>query len=147
MAEDNKTLNTSEAVVEETVQTEVKKKKKGKKSVAHIRAVVNAGFNNTIVTIADEKGNTLAWASSGGSGFRGSKKSTPYAAQVAAENAMAKLSDVGIQTMEIIVKGLGPGRDQALRGLQMNNSVNIISITDKTSIPHGGCRQRKARRV
>ncbi len=124
-----------------------KVKKKIKKKVSHARVVINSGVNNTIVSVSDEKGNVLAWGSSGASGFKGTKKSTPYAAQVAAEKAMTKVLDMGIESMEIIVKGIGSGREQALRGLQVNNSINITSITDQTSIPHGGCRPRKSRRI
>ena len=114
----------------------------GKWGIAHI----HASFNNTIVTITDRQGNTLAWATSGGSGFRGSRKSTPFAAQVAAENAGNTVKEMGMKNMEVCVKGPGPGRESAIRALNAQG-FNIISITDVTPIPHNGCRPPKRRRV
>ena len=122
------------------------KKKKVKRIVNEGVAHINASFNNTIVTITDKQGNTLAWATSGGSGFRGSRKSTPFAAQIAAEKAGQKAIDFGIKSLEVLVKGPGPGRDSAVRAL---NSVGykITNIKDITPLPHNGCRPPKKRRV
>ena len=122
------------------------KKKKVKKIVNEGVAHINASFNNPIVTIPEKQGNTLAWATSGGSGFRGSRKSTPFAAQVAAEKAGQKAIDFGIKSLEVLVKGPGPGRDSAVRAL---NSVGykITNIKDITPLPHNGCRPPKKRRV
>ena len=110
--------------------------------VAH----VNASFNNTIVTITDAQGNTIAWSSSGQQGFKGSRKSTPFAAQMAAENAGRKAMEHGMRTLEIEVRGPGSGRESALRALQAAG-FTITSIRDVTPIPHNGCRPRKRRRV
>src|ERR1700753_1784745 len=110
--------------------------------VAH----VNASFNNTIVTITDAQGNTIAWSSSGTQGFKGSRKSTPYAAQVAAEDAGRKAMEHGMRTLEIEVKGPGSGRESALRALQAVGFA-VTSIRDVTAIPHNGCRPPKRRRV
>ena len=110
--------------------------------VAH----VNASFNNTIVTITDAQGNTIAWSSSGQQGFKGSRKSTPFAAQMAAENAGRKAIEHGMRTLEIEVRGPGSGRESALRALQAAG-FTITSIRDVTPIPHNGCRPRKRRRV
>ncbi|KUJ71112.1 30S ribosomal protein S11 [Thiomicrospira sp. WB1] len=121
-------------------------KKKTKQVVTDAVAHVHATFNNTIITITDRQGNALCWATSGGSGFRGSRKSTPFAAQVAAERAGQMATDYGVKNMDVMVKGPGPGRDSAVRGL---NSVGfkITSISDVTPIPHNGCRPPKKRRV
>ena len=121
-------------------------KKKIKKNVNDGIAHIHATFNNTIVTITDRAGNTLSWATAGGSGFRGSRKSTPFAAQVAAEKAGKTAQEFGLKNLDVKVKGPGPGRDSALRAL---NTVgfNINSIEDVTSIPHNGCRPPKQRRV
>ncbi len=121
-------------------------RKKVKKNVVDGVAHIHASFNNTIVTITDRQGNTLAWATSGGSGFRGSRKSTPFAAQVAAENAGNTVKEMGMKNMEVCVKGPGPGRESAIRALNAQG-FNIISITDVTPIPHNGCRPPKRRRV
>ncbi len=124
----------------------VKAKKKVKKSVADGVAHVHASFNNTIVTITDRQGNTLTWATAGGSGFRGSRKSTPFAAQVAAERAGRAAQEYGVKNLEVRVKGPGPGRESAIRAL---NAVGfkITNISDVTPIPHNGCRPPKKRRV
>lgn len=121
-------------------------KKKAKQVVTDAVAHVHATFNNTIVTITDRQGNALCWATAGGSGFRGSRKSTPFAAQVAAEKAGQLATEYGVKNMDVMVKGPGPGRDSAVRGL---NSVGfkITSIADVTPIPHNGCRPPKKRRV
>jgi len=121
-------------------------KKKAKQVVTDAVAHLHATFNNTIVTITDRQGNALCWATSGGSGFRGSRKCTPFAAQVAAERAGQMATEYGVKNMDVMVKGPGPGRDSAVRGL---NSVGfkISSISDVTPIPHNGCRPPKKRRV
>ena len=121
-------------------------KKRVKKNVVDGVVHIHASFNNTIVTITDRQGNTLAWATSGGSGFRGSRKSTPFAAQVAAENAATVVKDMGMKNMDVCVKGPGPGRESAIRALNAQG-FNITSITDVTPIPHNGCRPPKRRRV
>jgi small subunit ribosomal protein S11 len=121
-------------------------KKRERKNITVGVAHVNASFNNTIVTITDTNGNTVAWSSSGSHGFKGSRKSTPYAAQVAAESAGQKASEHGMKTIEIQVKGPGAGRESALRALQ-SVGFNITSIKDVTPVPHNGCRPPKRRRV
>lgn len=121
-------------------------RKKVKKNVLDGIAHIHASFNNTIVTITDRQGNTLAWATAGGSGFRGSRKSTPFAAQVAAENCSNTVKDMGMKNMDVNVKGPGPGRESAIRALHAQG-FNITSITDVTPIPHNGCRPPKRRRV
>ncbi|MCP4042066.1 MAG: 30S ribosomal protein S11 [Gammaproteobacteria bacterium] len=120
--------------------------KKVKKNVVDGVAHVHASFNNTIITITDRQGNALAWATSGGSGFRGSRKSTPFAAQVAATRAGEVVKEFGMKNMEVQVKGPGPGRDSAVRALN-NAGFKITSISDVTPIPHNGCRPPKKRRV
>lgn len=126
--------------------THTKAHKKVKKQVADAIAHIHASFNNTIITITDRQGNTLSWATAGGCGFRGSRKSTPFAAQVAAEKAGNAALEFGIKNLEVRVKGPGPGREAAVRSL---NSVGfrITSIADVTPIPHNGCRPPKKRRV
>jgi small subunit ribosomal protein S11 len=121
-------------------------RRRERKNITSGVAHVNASFNNTIVTITDAQGNTIAWASSGASGFKGSRKSTPYAAQVAAENAGRKAQEHGMRTLEVEVKGPGSGRESALRALSAVGFV-ITAIRDVTPIPHNGCRPPKRRRV
>ncbi len=122
-------------------------RKKAKRVVTDGVAHINASFNNTIVTITDRQGNALCWATSGGSGFRGSRKSTPFAAQVAAERAgNAAAQEYGLKNLEVRVKGPGPGRESAVRALN-NVGFKITSINDVTPIPHNGCRPPKRRRV
>ncbi len=123
-----------------------KGKKKAKKVVVDGIAHVHASFNNTIITITDRQGNALSWATSGGSGFRGSRKSTPFAAQVAAENAGRAAQEHGLKNLEVRVNGPGPGRESSVRSL---NAVGfkITNIIDVTPIPHNGCRPPKKRRV
>ena len=121
-------------------------KKRVKKNVVDGIAHVHASFNNTIITITDRQGNALSWATSGGSGFRGSRKSTPFAAQIAAENAGRAALEFGMKNLEVQVKGPGPGRESAVRSLN-NVGFTISNITDVTPIPHNGCRPPKKRRV
>jgi small subunit ribosomal protein S11 len=125
-----------------TVSRKKKERKNIQNGVAHIRST----FNNTIVTITDTSGNAIAWSSAGSQGFKGSRKSTPFAAQVAAETAAKKAMEHGLQNIEVYVKGPGSGREAALRALQAIG-FNIISIKDVTPIPHNGCRPPKRRRV
>ncbi len=120
--------------------------KKEKKNIPYGRAYIRATFNNTIVTITDQHGNAIAWASGGTSGFKGSRKSTPYAAQLAAKSAARTAQDHGVRELDVFVKGPGPGREAAIRALQAADMV-LRSITDKTPIPHNGCRPPKKRRV
>ena len=120
--------------------------KKTKKNITDGIAHIHATFNNTIVTITDRAGNTLSWATAGGSGFRGSRKSPPFAAQVAAEKAGKAAKELGLKNLDVKVKGPGPGRDSALRALNAIG-INISSIEDVTPIPHNGCRPPKQRRV
>ena len=121
-------------------------RKRVKKDVVDGVAHIHASFNNTIITITDRQGNTLAWATAGGSGFRGSRKSTPFAAQVAAERAGSVVKEFGMKNMDVMVKGPGPGRESAVRALN-SSGFKINSITDVTPIPHNGCRPPKKRRV
>ncbi|MBY0501420.1 MAG: 30S ribosomal protein S11 [Alphaproteobacteria bacterium] len=121
-------------------------RRRERKNIVSGVAHVNASFNNTVVNITDAQGNTIAWSSSGAKGFKGSRKSTPYAAQIAAEDAAKKAQEHGMKTLEIEVKGPGSGRESALRALQATGFV-ITSIRDVTPIPHNGCRPKKRRRV
>jgi small subunit ribosomal protein S11 len=121
-------------------------RKKDKRNVVDGIAHIHASFNNTIVTITDRQGNALAWATAGGSGFRGSRKSTPFAAQVAAERVGEMVKEYGLKNLEVEVKGPGPGRESAVRALN-NAGFRITNITDVTPIPHNGCRPPKKRRV
>jgi small subunit ribosomal protein S11 len=122
------------------------KKKKKKILVQKGQAHITATYNNTIVTLTDQNGNTLAWSSAGLMGFKGPKKSTPYAAETIVRDAVAKAKNVGLQEVEVFVKGVGSGRDSAVRSLHANG-LNISSIKDVTPIPHNGCRAKKPRRV
>lgn len=121
-------------------------RKKIRKSVSDGIAHVQATFNNTIITITDRQGNTLSWATSGGAGFKGSRKSTPFAAQVAAEMAGRTAIEYGIKNLEVRIKGPGPGRDSSVRALNALG-IKITSIADITPIPHNGCRPPKRRRI
>jgi small subunit ribosomal protein S11 len=121
-------------------------KKKVRRTVIDGVAHIHASFNNTIITITDRQGNTLAWATAGGSGFRGSRKSTPFAAQVAAEKLSSVRDEYGMQNLDVFVKGPGPGRESAVRSLN-SAGFKITNITDVTPIPHNGCRPPKKRRV
>ncbi|MBP9718132.1 30S ribosomal protein S11 [Candidatus Gracilibacteria bacterium] len=152
MAEEQKKPET--APTTETATTEVpaegaaapKKKKNKKKRLTEGVVNIHASYNNTIVSVADMSGNVVCWASSGGCGFKGTRKATPYASSVAAETALSKAKALGLEKVHISVKGVGTGRDQALRAINASG-VAIESISDKTAIPHNGCRPRKARRV
>ena len=123
-----------------------KSRKKVKRTVIDGLAHIHASFNNTIITITDRQGNTLSWATAGGSGFRGSRKSTPFAAQIASQKAGESALEFGMKSLEVFIKGPGPGRESAVRAL---NSVGfkITNITDVTPVPHNGCRPPKKRRV
>ena len=127
-------------------QAATRVRRREKKNITSGIAHVNATFNNTMITIADAQGNTIAWSSAGASGFKGSRKSTPYAAQMAAEDAGRKAMEHGMKTLEVEVKGPGSGRESALRALQ-TVGFTVTSIRDVTPIPHNGCRPRKRRRV
>ncbi|MGA1561437.1 MAG: 30S ribosomal protein S11 [Gammaproteobacteria bacterium] len=122
------------------------RRKKVKRNVPEGVMHVHASFNNTIITITDRKGDTLCWATSGGSGFRGSRKSTPFAAQVAAERAGQVALEYGVKSVDVLINGPGPGRESSVRALN-NIGIRINSITDVTPIPHNGCRPPKRRRV
>ena len=123
-----------------------KQKKKQKKSVEIGIANIKTNFNNTIVTITDILGNTLCWASSGTSGFKGARKNTPFAAQSAARNAALKAIELGMERIEIIIKGRGNGRETSIRAIK-SSGLNILSIEDRTTIAHNGCRPPKKRRL
>ncbi|MDA1089061.1 MAG: 30S ribosomal protein S11 [Proteobacteria bacterium] len=126
--------------------TTQKPRRRERKNIVSGIAHVNATFNNTMITISDAQGNTIAWSSAGSQGFKGSRKSTPYAAQVAGEEAGKKAMEHGMKTLEVLVKGPGSGRESALRALQAVG-FTITAIRDVTPIPHNGCRPRKRRRV
>ncbi len=121
-------------------------RRRERKNITSGIAHVNSTFNNTMITITDVQGNTIAWSSAGAMGFKGSRKSTPYAAQLAAETAARKAQDHGMRTLEVEVSGPGSGRESALRALQ-SSGFTVTSIRDVTPIPHNGCRPRKRRRV
>ena len=127
-------------------KTPTRSRKKVKKNVSDGIAHIHASFNNTIVTITDKQGNALSWATAGGSGFRGSRKSTPFAAQVAAERAGTAVQEYGMKNIEVNVNGPGPGRESAVRALNACG-LKVTNITDVTPIPHNGCRPPKRRRV
>jgi small subunit ribosomal protein S11 len=124
----------------------VRARKKVKKNVAEGIAHIHASFNNTIITITDRQGNALSWATSGGAGFKGSRKSTPFAAQVAAERAGKAAVECGVKNLEVRIKGPGPGRESAVRALNALG-IKISSISDVTPVPHNGCRPPKRRRI
>ena len=121
-------------------------KKKKTRTIIEGVAHIHATFNNTIITITDRSGNTIAWATAGGSGFRGSRKSTPFAAQIAAEKAGTKAQEYGLKEISVKIKGPGPGRESALRALNAIGLI-VVSIEDVTPLPHNGCRPPKQRRV
>ena len=139
--------NVKEQKVEEVKKKKkFKIKKKEKKVVLNGKAYVNATFNNTIISITDNDGNVLSWSSAGSKGFKGSRKSTPYAAQIAADDAAIKAAEYGLKNIDVEVKGPGSGRETALRALQARG-FKILSIKDASPIPHNGCRPPKRRRV
>jgi small subunit ribosomal protein S11 len=121
-------------------------RRRDRKNIPRGRAFIQATFNNTIITLSDQAGNVVAWSSAGSSGFKGSRKSTPYAAQVAAESAARKAMEHGMRAVEVLVKGPGSGREMAIRSLQ-SAGLQVTSISDVTPIPHNGCRPPKRRRV
>ena len=121
-------------------------KRRERKNVAYGIAHIKSSFNNTIVTIADTQGNVIAWASSGNVGFKGSRKSTPFAAQLAAETAARRAMEHGVRKVDVVVKGPGSGRETAIRSIQ-NTGIEVLGIKDVTPIPHNGCRPPKRRRV
>jgi small subunit ribosomal protein S11 len=128
------------------VKTATRARKKVKKNVAEGIAHIHASFHNTIITITDRQGNALSWATSGGAGFKGSRKSTPFAAQVAAEKASKYAQECGVKNIEVRIKGPGPGRESAVRALNAAG-FKITSIADVTPFPHNGCRAPKKRRI
>ena len=149
MTKSDKIENNDQKLVKsakKNVKSSYSKKKKVKKNILNGIAYVQSTFNNTIVTIADTNGNVISWASAGQKGFKGSRKSTPYAAQVAADSAAAKALEVGMKILSVEVKGHGSGRETALRALQARG-FKIISIKDTTPMPHNGARPPKKRRV
>ncbi len=124
------------------------RKKHGKQrfSIGLAKTYIRSSFNNTIITITDEQGNTICWASAGSAGFKGTKKGTPFAAQIAAEQVAKKAQNLGVKQVSVLVKGPGAGRETAIRALQ-TNGLNVVSIRDITPVPHNGCRPPKPRRV
>lgn len=127
-------------------KTTARIKRRERKNIVNAVVHVTATFNNTLITIADEQGNTISWSSSGSTGFKGARKSTPYAAQIAAEDAARKAAEHGVKNVRVLVKGPGSGRETALRALQ-TVGFSITTIKDITPIPHNGCRPPKRRRV
>src|ERR1700710_1397103 len=121
-------------------------RRRERKNISHGIAHIKSSFNNTIITISDQQGNTLAWASAGNVGFKGSRKSTPFAAQLAAEAAARRAMEHGVRKVDVSVKGPGSGRETAIRSIQ-NAGIEVVGIKDVTPIPHNGCRQSKRRRV
>ena len=144
----NKKIEEKKDLVEKDIkkkETQFKKKKKIKRNITSGIAFVNSTFNNTIISIADETGNVISWSSAGSKGFKGSRKSTPYAAQVAAEEAVRRATEYGVQKLDIIISGTGAGRETAVRTLQ-NMGMDVGTIKDITPTPHNGCRPKKRRR-
>ena len=121
-------------------------RRRERKNISHGIAHIKSSFNNTIITISDQQGNTLAWASAGNVGFKGSRKSTPFAAQLAAEAAARRAMEHGVRRVDVVVKGPGSGRETAIRSIQ-NTGIEVLGIKDVTPIPHNGCRPPKRRRV
>jgi len=133
-------------MAKKSVKGTTKVRRKDMKNISTGVAHVNSTFNNTMVTITDQQGNAISWSSAGQQGFGGSRKSTPYAAQIAAEDAGRKAQDHGLQNVDVVVRGAGSGRESAIRGLQSLGLI-INSIVDDTPVPHNGCRPKKKRRV
>ncbi|MBI4235673.1 30S ribosomal protein S11 [Candidatus Peregrinibacteria bacterium] len=146
MAKEAKEKKEAEAKEEKGKKTATAKKKAKRRIVPEGKAFIQASYNNTIVTLTEPNGDVISWSSSGASGFKGARKATPYAAQVSAENAVEKAKVYGLERVHVYIKGVGTGRDQAVRGL-VSAGLNLITITDTTPIPHNGCRKKKARRV
>ena len=146
MSKEDKKLNKDTKEIKSTKKSSYSKKKKVKKNIPNGIAYVQSTFNNTIISIADTNGNVLSWASAGQKGFKGSRKSTPYAAQIAADAAASKALEYGMKVLSVEVKGPGSGRETALRALQARG-FKIISIKDTTPMPHNGTRPPKKRRV
>ena len=121
-------------------------RRRERKNITHGIAHIKSSFNNTIITISDQQGNVLAWASAGNVGFKGSRKSTPFAAQLAAETAARRAMEHGVRRVDVVVKGPGSGRETAIRSIQ-NTGIEVLGIKDVTPVPHNGCRQPKRRRV
>lgn len=121
-------------------------KKRVRKSFEQGKVFIRAQYNNTIVTLTDPGGNVLAWSSPGANGFKGARQSTPYAGQVSAEKVAEKAQLFGMKEVEVYLRGMGPGRDQTIRGL-MNGGLEVVSIADKTRLPHGGCRAKRQRSI
>ncbi len=128
-----------------TAKKDTKTKRRVKRSLSEGKAFIHASYNNTIVTVTDMDGNTVAWSSSGSIGYKGSKKGTPYAAQLAAADATRKAQNMGISQLDIVIRGTGSGREQAIRSIQATG-INVRSIIDDTPTPHNGCRLRKRKR-
>lgn len=148
-AENAEVLPVADSANKETEETEKEKKKKSKKIKRQIlkgRATVKCSYNNTMVSIADQNGNILGWATSGLLGFKGAKKATPYAATQVVANVSEKVKKYGVKELEVFVRGVGSGREASIRALA-NNSFELVSIKDITPIPHNGCRPKKPRRV
>ena len=149
---DEKEKKSANATSDAKEQKETKPKAKTTKTKAKRRnvpegaAYIQASYNNTIVTLTEPNGDVLVWSSAGSSGFKGARKATPYAAQVAAENAAEKAKIFGLERVHVNIKGVGTGREQAIRGL-VSAGLNLLTINDLTPVPHNGCRKRKARRV
>jgi len=139
-------VETVDADASADTELKIKVKKKGKRTDINGRCAVQATFNNTIITISDNNGNVVSWGSAGRAGIKGSRKSTPFAAQLAGEIAAKKALEMGMRKLDVIVKGAGPGRESAVRSLK-NAGLEVLSIKDLTGIPHNGCRPKKKRRV
>lgn len=152
MAKETKKKEDVKAADQKSEKTTEKKGKVTKSKKARRRIVVvgnayiQASYNNTIVTITEQNGDTISWSSSGASGFKGSRKATPYAAQISAENAAEKAKLFGLERVHVYIKGVGGGREQAIRGLA-SKGLDLISISDVTPMPHNGCRKKKSRRI
>lgn len=146
MGQQKATTIQGDEIKQATATAATGKKKKSKARIQRGKIYIQSTYNNTIITVADMNGNVIGWGSAGRTGFKGSKKSTPYAAQKTMEDILLRLRDVGLQEVDVFVKGIGTGRESAVRALQ-GSGFNIISIKDQTPIPHGGVRPKKARRV
>ncbi len=131
---------------ESKTKAKTAKPKAKRRNVPEGAAYIQASYNNTIVTLTEPNGDVIVWSSAGASGFKGARKATPYAAQVAAENAAEKAKIFGLERVHVYIKGVGTGREQAIRGL-VSAGLNLLTINDLTPVPHNGCRKRKARRV